>query len=892
MTGITLILQSFQSFSIKFLCQTAALSLKSAITLWRSWVFTGVYCITPLLTVLALGRISDALTGQVLPPSGGIPLTLQSCRVFDVHGRVASGGEGQRCSIVAYAPATQEVDEIMRRLAATHGFSHGRYHAGSFDVVSFDSAQSLSRAVLQHPGRIDAAIVFTNVSHFSSRELGSLQSYDYELWYNKTALRIYAKLGIDQVGHIFKISGRNLALQQAVDAAIIAQATGTSPHISADYKLSLDTFPQKNDISFLSLIGAPNVVPWLGPPLLVMGLTAQSLMVLALLVGEKGTLFTLRRMGLVEAVHWVSWFLVFSVPNVISALLVALFAAPFDKVNLFTLTDKSVLLVVWCTSSFGFTAMAVALATVTTSKHLELVCALVGLLCLGFTLYYSSVSTYEPERGITWQSERAPDFNAAGSALYFMLPFHHFGRMLNLILERTRTLGDDDATRYRWRDLARPGDLAFSGSSEVPGEVLWYRPEGARFSLEMLALASLAYLWFAWYGGQLFAGSDGTRSRPFWFPLLPSYWGIFPYTRDDKVIFEGDVAEQEKRLSKKERSVRVHKLSVSYGKVQALRESNFTFESGKIIALLGKNGAGKSSLINVLSGLVPPTFGHAFIMGMDVRTEANSLRRVMGACPQHDTLFNALTGREHLLIFCYFKNLTGAAAQAEISTRLEDVELTKSADLPAATYSGGMRRRLSVAVAAIANPLVVFYDEPTTGMDPIVKRSIWSSIQRLKEDRVIILTTHAMVTMLLNETFLNHARRTFLFCYFIYDMLLFRRKRTRWAIALLFFTMAACARMEHPKTFDGDLAKATTSQWRQQQGRRRKPNSGPTSLTSCLALFSRRKAVLLLQAALMCASQEKACRTFRISLRLLVKRASSMISWNGESVTRRLKRCL
>jgi len=135
--------------------------------------------------------------------------------------------------------------------------------------------------------------------------------------------------------------------------------------------------------------------------------------------------------------------------------------------------------------------------------------------------------------------------------------------------------------------------------------------------------------------------------------------------------------------------------------------------------LLGHNGAGKSTLINVLSGLIQPTFGHAFVRGLDVAHEMASLQALLGTCPQHDTLFPSLTGREHLEVYCTFKGLLRggkSAARDEVNRRLEDVDLLASADVLAAHYSGGMKRRLSVAMAAIGEPQILIYDEPTTGV--------------------------------------------------------------------------------------------------------------------------------------------------------------------------------
>lgn len=155
--------------------------------------------------------------------------------------------------------------------------------------------------------------------------------------------------------------------------------------------------------------------------------------------------------------------------------------------------------------------------------------------------------------------------------------------------------------------------------------------------------------------------------------------------------------------------------------------------------------AGKSTLINVLSGLRPPTFGSAFVRGLDVSEDVTELQRIMGTCPQHDTLFDLLTPREHLELVCAFKGMFDPIAIAdEVRERLDDVELSHVKDVPAGTFSGGMKRRLSVAMSAVGDPRIVFLDEPTTGLDPVVRRKIWAAIQRLKKGRLVILTSHSM----------------------------------------------------------------------------------------------------------------------------------------------------
>merc|ERR1711934_475701 len=122
----------------------------------------------------------------------------------------------------------------------------------------------------------------------------------------------------------------------------------------------------------------------------------------------------------------------------------------------------------------------------------------------------------------------------------------------------------------------------------------------------------------------------------------------------------------------------------------------------------------------------------------------DEIRRFTGVCPQHDILWNELTAMEHLDLFARLKNIPAADRERVKLEKLESGTLTSVARNQVGTYSGGMKRRLSVAISSIGDPRIIFMDEPTTGMDPMSKRHVWDLIQELKKDRVIILTTHSM----------------------------------------------------------------------------------------------------------------------------------------------------
>ncbi|WIA37022.1 hypothetical protein OEZ86_014006 [Tetradesmus obliquus] len=178
----------------------------------------------------------------------------------------------------------------------------------------------------------------------------------------------------------------------------------------------------------------------------------------------------------------------------------------------------------------------------------------------------------------------------------------------------------------------------------------------------------------------------------------------------------------------------------------AVRTLNLGIERGECFGLLGPNGAGKSTSINMMVGLLEPSAGTALIGGYDITHDMDAIYSLMGVCPQHDLLWETLTGREHLLFYGRLKGLTGPALEAAVESSLRAVNLWsgKVGDKQARQYSGGMKRRLSVAISFTGNPLVVYLDEPSTGLDPASRRNLWDVVKANKRDRAIVLTTHSM----------------------------------------------------------------------------------------------------------------------------------------------------
>lgn len=165
---------------------------------------------------------------------------------------------------------------------------------------------------------------------------------------------------------------------------------------------------------------------------------------------------------------------------------------------------------------------------------------------------------------------------------------------------------------------------------------------------------------------------------------------------------------------------------------------------GQITVLLGHNGAGKTTTMSMLTGMENPSFGTAVVNGYDLRTQIGKVRQSLGLCPQHNILFDELTVAEHIYFYSRLKGMPANEIEGEITHYLRLLQLEDKRDKRSATLSGGMKRKLSVAVAFCGGSKVVMLDEPTAGMDPAARRALWQLVESQKTGRTVMLTTHFM----------------------------------------------------------------------------------------------------------------------------------------------------
>ncbi|MDQ1529200.1 MAG: type transport system ATP-binding protein [Actinomycetota bacterium] len=192
-------------------------------------------------------------------------------------------------------------------------------------------------------------------------------------------------------------------------------------------------------------------------------------------------------------------------------------------------------------------------------------------------------------------------------------------------------------------------------------------------------------------------------------------------------------------------AIEAHGLRKSYGGNIVLDDVDLSVNAGTVTALLGPNGAGKTTTVHILSTLVRPDGGTAFVSGCDVVRDPDGVRAMIGLTGQFSAVDKLLTGEENLLLMARLRHLGEKRSRTRVAELLEQFDLVDAASKPLSTYSGGMQRRLDLAMTLVATPSVIFLDEPTTGLDPRSRHTMWDIVRDLvAEGTTVLLTTQQL----------------------------------------------------------------------------------------------------------------------------------------------------
>ncbi|XP_010886853.2 phospholipid-transporting ATPase ABCA1 isoform X2 [Esox lucius] len=420
---------------------------------------------------------------------------------------------------------------------------------------------------------------------------------------------------------------------------------------------------------------------------------------------------TMRIMGLDNGILWLSWFISSLIPLLISAgLLVVL----LKMGNLLPYSDPGVVFLFLASFAVVTIMQCFLISTIFSRANLAAACG--GIIY--FTLYLPYVLC------VAWH-----DYVGYGAKVVVsLLSPVAFGFGCEYF-----ALFEEQGVGIQWSNL-------LSSPLEEDSYSL-------TTSISLMLFDAFLYGVMTWYIEAVFPGQYGIP-RPWYFPFTKSYWCG---EKQGKNVQEGSGGNAKAVCIEEEPShikpgVYIKNLVKVYSHGNKLAVDGLTlgFYEGQITSFLGHNGAGKTTTMSILTGLFPPTSGTAYIMGKDIRSELSTIRQNLGVCPQHNVLFSMLTVEEHIWFYARLKGLPEEKVKAEMEQIVNDIGLPHKRQCRSNTLSGGMQRKLSVALAFVGGSKVVILDEPTAGVDPYARRGIWDLLLKYRAGRTIILSTHHM----------------------------------------------------------------------------------------------------------------------------------------------------
>ncbi|GLU12335.1 hypothetical protein SLE2022_290220 [Rubroshorea leprosula] len=461
-------------------------------------------------------------------------------------------------------------------------------------------------------------------------------------------------------------------------------------------------------------------------------------------------------MGLYDSAYWFSWLAWEGIMILLSSLLIVLFGMMF-QFDFFLNNDFAILFLLFFLFQLNMVGFAFQLSPFISKSS--------SATRVGFSIFITGFLTQiTTTSGFPYSKSISPAIRIIWS---FFSP-NLLAQGISILAGATET-PEDIGVSWSRRTKCAPND---DGCVITMNDIyIW--------------LSATFFLWVlsAIYFDNITTNASGVRKSIFYF-LKPSYWtgkggkveegGIgccihsvppveYIAPDDEDVLEEENIVKQQTREGAVDPNVavQIRGLAKTYpgsrkiggcckckktSPYHAIKGLWVNFAKDQLFCLLGPNGAGKTTSINCLTGIVPVTGGDALIYGNSIRSSVgmSNIQRLIGVCPQFDILWEALSGQEHLQLFACIKGLSPASIKLVVQKSLEEVKLTEAAKVRAGSYSGGMKRRLSVAAALIGDPKLVILDEPTTGMDPITRRHVWDIIESAKKGRAIVLTTHSM----------------------------------------------------------------------------------------------------------------------------------------------------
>jgi len=630
------------------------------------------------------------------------------------------GPDNDQCWTMVYSPNNSAIaDEIMRLVAQNN---HPPIPQSS--IRAFATPQDIDTFLYENLNTTQSAVLWD----IQFDGLGRVTDISYVLQINQTS----------QYSHGIEIKiGPSIftPTQYAIDKAIV-EYLAANQTIQVEYEAKIVNFAHP-EILTVNIIGEQ------GPIWFFAALMFNFVVGVGAIVQEKEQKLRaiMQIMGLYDSVYWLTWFITLTAYSTATVMILIVFGCIF-QFHFFLKNAFGLYFFLMELFALSLVSMTFLISTIVKKASNS---TGIGFLIfiLGFFIQIASAIVYSDSASPTVRN-----LFSLFSPAVFTVGLQNLG----LATEKESYQG------LRWSSV--------NDQEAIPGGVISFAE-----IYGWLILDFFLYLIIALYLDNVMPNAYGVSRRWYYF-LTPSYWTGKSRPSESSAVKSSELTETELKDMdedvKAERdsvvkndlpahtAVVVNRLTKIYEAPNkccgcttgdpylAVNELCLNIQSDTLLCLLGPNGAGKTTTIHMLVGFHGATAGDATIFGHSVTENVQEVQKMIGLCPQFDILWNELTGVEHLYLFAGLRNIPKDKIEAEATRLLEEVELTEAAHVRSTMYSGGMRRRLSVAISLIGNPRIVFLDEPTTGMDPVSRRKVWNTIERAKKDKVIVLTTHSM----------------------------------------------------------------------------------------------------------------------------------------------------
>ncbi|KAJ3393680.1 translational elongation factor EF-1 alpha [Lobulomyces angularis] len=662
----------------------------------------------PILVSLANTAISSSVAPRILTENDFVAPIALKLPLCDVN-----------CPYIYFQPNDEKHTKIMKAFAQSQQLPY------QTNVIPFPNEIEMANKFLLEYENIKSSSLLAFVS-FDVQENSNLTKYS--VWKEYTSTSIYREHVLSSIP----------ALQLALDQAIIS-SSGSNTNANKKFDTTIKFIkPEDKPLNLRKIEEFSSSTSSIGPNMN------------AYLIPDG--------MGLIESTYWISSFFPMIFVSLLAAS-VSVGAVSFTGFVMKNIVDfnnqnisSAIIFIVTFIFCLSLSSVGLFLSSIF-SKPLYISVAK-GLIGIGMVVTNLVVFTNFP-----YETNSVPYFlqistSAWGKILYILLPWLGYGQIFNNmvnIVEKSNLNNNTESyvgfPQFS-SSLCNLAPLHESFTIGTPFYLAWQQHPSSMLILIFIILSIPFFLFLSWYFNQMLETEQG-YSLEFYFLFTKAYWIGIQKENKKEDLYEsfGDLLIEERALSLKSDSVRTHKLSKVYKTTSAVKEFTIKMEKGNVYSILGHNGCGKTTTINMLSGVTSPTYGEAFLFGLNVKTDMNSIRLKMGTCAQDDLLYSSLTAAEHISFYARFRNvnLGNLSLKEYVEGKLSQVQLLEAAHQKVGGFSGGMMRRLSVILSTVGDDLsIIFLDEPTTGLDPVSKRGIWKVIEELKKDKIVVLTTHSM----------------------------------------------------------------------------------------------------------------------------------------------------